>query len=45
MFFLNGTLKKGGSVGRWEMKQFIGMVQEYIMYKHVLSIYLEQNDS
>ena len=25
MFSLNGTLKKDGSVGRWEMKQFIGM--------------------
>ena len=25
MFLLNGTLKKSGSVGRWEMKQFIGM--------------------
>ena len=22
---LNGTLKKSGSVGRWETKQFIGM--------------------
>ena len=30
MFSLNGTLKKSGSVGRWETKQFIGMalVQE-----------------
>ena len=25
MFSLNGTLKKSGSVGRWETKQFIGM--------------------
>ena len=25
MFSLNGTLKKNGSVGRWETKQFIGM--------------------
>ena len=25
MFSLNGTLKKGGSVGRWKTKQFIGM--------------------
>ena len=24
MFSLNGTLKKSGSVGRWETKQFIG---------------------
>ena len=24
-FSLNGTLKKNGSVGRWETKQFIGM--------------------
>ena len=27
MFSLNGTLKKSGSVGRWETKQFIGMAQ------------------
>ena len=27
MFSLNGTLKKSGSVGRWEMKQFIGMAK------------------
>ena len=25
MFSSNGTLKKSGSVGRWEAKQFIGM--------------------
>ena len=25
MFSLNGTLKKSGSVGRWETKLFIGM--------------------
>ena len=25
MFSLNGTLKKSGSVGRWETKQFIEM--------------------
>ena len=25
MFSLNGKLKKSGSVGRWETKQFIGM--------------------
>ena len=25
MFSLNGTLKKSGSVGRWETKQSIGM--------------------
>ena len=25
MFSLIGTLKKSGSVGRWETKQFIGM--------------------
>ena len=25
MFSLNGTLKKSRSVGRWEMKQFIGI--------------------
>ena len=25
MFSLSGTLKKSGSVGRWETKQFIGM--------------------
>ena len=25
MFSLNGTLKKSGSLGRWETKQFIGM--------------------
>ena len=25
MFSLNGTLKKRGSVGRWETKKFIGM--------------------
>ena len=25
MFSLNGTLKKSGSVGQWETKQFIGM--------------------
>ena len=25
MFSLNGTLKKSGSVGQWEMNQFIGM--------------------
>ena len=25
MFSLNGTLKKSGSVGRWETKQFIRM--------------------
>ena len=25
MFSLNGTLKKNGSVGRWETKQFIAM--------------------
>ena len=25
MFSLNDTLKKSGSVGRWETKQFIGM--------------------
>ena len=29
MFSLNGTLKKSGLVGRWEMNQFIGMaIQE-----------------
>ena len=29
MFSLNGTLKKSGSVGQWEMNQFIGMaIQE-----------------
>ena len=28
MFFLNGTLKKSGSVGRWETKQFIGMAKQ-----------------
>ena len=29
MFSSNGTLKKSGSVGQWEMNQFIGMgVQE-----------------
>ena len=27
MFSLNGTLKKSGSVGRWETKQFIGMAK------------------
>ena len=27
MFSLNGTLKKSGSVRRWETKQFIGMTQ------------------
>ena len=27
MFSLNGTLKKSGSVGRWETKQFIGVAQ------------------
>ena len=25
MFSFSGTLKKSGSVGRWETKQFIGM--------------------
>ena len=25
MFTLNSILKKGGSVGRWETTQFIGM--------------------
>ena len=25
MLSLNGTLKKSGSVGRWDSKQFIGM--------------------
>ena len=25
MFYLYGTLKKSGSVGRWETNQFIGM--------------------
>ena len=25
LFSLNGILKKSGSVGRWETKQFIGM--------------------
>ena len=29
MFSSNGTLKKSGSVGQWEMNQFIGMgIQE-----------------
>ena len=29
MFSLNGTLKKNGSVGQWQMNQFIGMaIQE-----------------
>ena len=30
MFSLNGTLKKSGSVGRWETKQFIGMAKVVI---------------
>ena len=28
MFSLNGTLKKSGSVGRWETKQFIGITND-----------------
>ena len=28
MFSLNGTLKKSGSVGQWEMNQFIGMATQ-----------------
>ena len=42
MFFLNGTLKKSGLVGRWEMNQFIGMaIQEmkaYQKYSKVVGI-------
>ena len=30
MFSLNGTLKKSGSVGRWETKQFIGMALVHV---------------
>ena len=29
MFSLNGTLKKSGTVGRWETKQFIGMALRF----------------
>ena len=36
MFSLNGTLKKSGSVGRWETKQFIGMTK--VEGRRVLSI-------
>ena len=32
MFSLNGSLKKSGSVGRWETKQFIGVAQQLKSY-------------
>ena len=38
MFSLNGTLKKSGSVGRWEMKHFIGVA----LFKLCLKFNLQQ---
>ena len=34
MFSLNGTLKKSGSVGRWERKQFIGMALQPLYFEN-----------
>ena len=38
MFSLNGTLKKSGSVGRWETKQFIGMGLPHVRLTCVKSL-------
>ena len=37
MFSLNGTLKKSGSVRRWETKQFIGMALGVVGKLHLKS--------
>ena len=41
MFSLNGILKKSGSVGRWETKQFIGIALQNENSK----INIENNDN
>ena len=40
MFSLNGTLKKSGSVGRWETKQFIGMA---LLTLRLFDIFISNN--
>ena len=42
MFSLNGTLKKSGSVGRWETKQFIGMALVDYKLKVMQTFYLSK---
>ena len=41
LFYLSGILKKSGSVGRWETKQFIGMAIEKTSAVFAVQLHLQ----